>query len=217
MIDHDLYQALEDIKTLANITEDIDLWDSEGKECIKCNKYLKYDSFYNIKRSKDGKDYYCKDCRNDSTIESHFSRKDTPCSVEDCLKPHYAKSYCRTHYERVRKNGTTEARKAKNPELSRYVTALKYSVDLEWYQEKLQGACDCCGEKEKDVVLYIDHDHNCCNGDTTKYPVSCGDCVRGIVCPKCNSAIGHYDNGTIRKNNPLLPVIKEYINKYERA
>lgn len=35
----------------------------------------------------------------------------------------------------------------------------------------------------------IDHDHKCCPG--TK---SCGKCVRGILCPKCNKVLGLVDD-----------------------
>ena len=42
----------------------------------------------------------------------------------------------------------------------------------------------------------IDHDHNCCPGDH-----SCGDCVRGILCPDCNRGLGSFhDNIEFLKN-----------------
>jgi hypothetical protein len=49
--------------------------------------------------------------------------------------------------------------------------------------------CELCGErfattrrKERDCV--IDHDHHCC-----PRPFSCGRCIRGIVCHRCNSVV----------------------------
>lgn len=54
--------------------------------------------------------------------------------------------------------------------------------------------CDVCG---RDIVvratndgryiagLTVDHDHRCCPGSH-----SCGQCVRGFLCPACNSAAG---------------------------
>lgn len=33
------------------------------------------------------------------------------CSVEDCIKPYYAKCYCNMHYMRLLRNGTTEPRR----------------------------------------------------------------------------------------------------------
>jgi|SRR6187402_1016806 len=52
------------------------------------------------------------------------------------------------------------------------------------------GKCYTCGEwtgnrgagKRK---LSVDHDHSCCPG-----PISCGRCIRGLVCSPCNTLIG---------------------------
>lgn len=35
----------------------------------------------------------------------------------------------------------------------------------------------------------IDHDHACCPGEK-----SCGKCIRGVLCKKCNTAIGMLDD-----------------------
>ncbi len=34
--------------------------------------------------------------------------------------------------------------------------------------------------------LSVDHDHSCCNG-----PISCGQCVRGLLCSVDNKWLGH--------------------------
>ena len=53
-----------------------------------------------------------------------------------------------------------------------------------------QGGCAICGATSVDAGGYrngwhVDHDHSCCPGD-----VSCGRCLRGVLCARCNKMIG---------------------------
>lgn len=52
----------------------------------------------------------------------------------------------------------------------------------------IQGAtrpeCAVCRSQER---LCVDHDHGCCGGER---PTSCGKCVRGYLCYRCNTAEG---------------------------
>lgn len=42
---------------------------------------------------------------------------------------------------------------------------------------------------EDDRRIYVDHDHGCCPGEGR----SCGKCVRGLLCLRCNTALGHME------------------------
>lgn len=66
-----------------------------------------------------------------------------------------------------------------------------YGIDTTTYEkmlEKNNGGCYICGktQKENGKYLAVDHDHLCCNN----YKVSCGKCIRGILCDTCNRAVG---------------------------
>lgn len=61
------------------------------------------------------------------------------------------------------------------------------------------GCCAICGTTQPTKnggAWRIDHDHNCCSGD--KNSPTCGKCVRGILCARCNTALGGF------KDDPLL-------------
>jgi hypothetical protein len=52
----------------------------------------------------------------------------------------------------------------------------------DWMYESQDGACAGCMVPMPDAELQIDHDHSCC---PKKW--SCGRCVRGLLCGRCNS------------------------------
>lgn len=60
-----------------------------------------------------------------------------------------------------------------------------YGITPERFDEMLAaqgGRCAVCPETED---FTVDHDHSCCPGNR-----SCGNCIRGILCRKCNMALG---------------------------
>jgi hypothetical protein len=71
----------------------------------------------------------------------------------------------------------------------------KYGMEPEEYEALLasQGnACAICGTDTPvgRGTWHVDHDHACCptSGE------SCGDCVRGILCSRCNTALGGFQD-----------------------
>ena len=52
------------------------------------------------------------------------------------------------------------------------------------------GVCAACGGGGE---MTVDHDHSCCPGRLT-----CGRCVRGILCSRCNAAAGQLGDSHVR-------------------
>ena len=68
-------------------------------------------------------------------------------------------------------------------------------------------ACAACGSKttgSKD--WHTDHNHTCCPAGR-----SCGNCVRGILCDRCNRALGNVDD-SIEKLQTLIDYLKRTTN-----
>ncbi|MFJ2113048.1 endonuclease domain-containing protein [Streptomyces sp. NPDC087850] len=61
----------------------------------------------------------------------------------------------------------------------------KYGMTLEGYEDFVATQGGVCAICQKDEDLVVDHDHHCC--PTSE---SCGECIRGVLCRQCNSAIG---------------------------
>lgn len=70
------------------------------------------------------------------------------------------------------------------------------------------GRC-ICGEAfapGRNTCPHLDHDHKCC--PTIR---SCGRCLRGLLCPRCNRVLG-----SLKEDPRLLPVyMVEYLKRYE--
>ena len=75
-----------------------------------------------------------------------------------------------------------------------------YNITLEDYALILKEQNGCCKgclkhHSEFKTRLSVDHDHKCCSGG-----VSCGKCIRGIFCFKCNLIMrDDIDSATLRR------------------
>jgi hypothetical protein len=197
--------------------------EAEMKECVKCKQSKDLADFYNVTKEKDGKDYYCKYCRVGQSIKSHRGGNKKKCTVSECETNHYAKGMCRNHYTRMQRNGQLEYKKNVVIDGKTYkygdiqITYMRksqikstYNLDYDTYLEMAKDGCNICGQFTE-RHLQVDHDHNCCNGYK-----SCGECVRGIVCNRCNQTIAKYDSRKIRLDHPLYEKVKEYVDEHNR-
>lgn len=82
-----------------------------------------------------------------------------------------------------------------NPEKIRANSLRDFHLTVEQYNALLAkqgGVCAICKKPETRTVkgkvsnLAVDHDQSCC-AESSK---SCGKCIRGLLCYRCNTAIG---------------------------
>lgn len=67
-----------------------------------------------------------------------------------------------------------------------------YSLTADDYSAMLSaqgGVCAICKRPPTTKRLAVDHDHSCCPGEVT-----CGKCVRGLLCDDCNWWLGLVDD-----------------------
>lgn len=96
----------------------------------------------------------------------------------------------------------------RNPDAARnYQLKYRFGITADQYDELLeqqQGKCALCGtECQTGRRLAVDHDHTCCPNRRG----GCGRCVRGLLCVKCNTWLGAYEQG-----DPPMTV-EQYLSK----
>lgn len=103
--------------------------------------------------------------------------------------PEQSKKYRQGHHQKMARNrGETMS------EYNRRNSLKKYGITPEQYDRLLElqdGKCAICRKERLDggKNFHIDHDHSCCSGLMT-----CGRCIRGILCSKCNAGIGMFSD-----------------------
>lgn len=85
----------------------------------------------------------------------------------------------------------------------------------EYMLDEQDHRCQICGRRESGIantrnavrVLAVDHDHSCCDGVD-----ACGKCVRGLLCTRCNTGIGMFDDNIDHLTSAIA-----YLIKYEKV
>ena len=65
------------------------------------------------------------------------------------------------------------------------------------FNQMLEGqkhACAMCSTPfEEGVRVCVDHDHACCPKQVKATAKTCGKCIRGLLCFRCNTALGYVE------------------------
>ena len=107
--------------------------------------------------------------------------------------PQQKRSYYQRNRDRILKQN--KQRFLTYPEVRRGIARachlkVMYNTTREAFEALLAkqgGCCAICGTAEPGGkgTWQVDHDHSCCAGRK-----SCGKCIRGLLCVRCNTALG---------------------------
>lgn len=136
---------------------------------------------------------------------------DGPCSFDECPSRSVARGLCGSHYEMHRTGEELRPLRYYGTGLTPRAYALRanYNISVADYDAMLTaqgGVCAVCGNRcSSGKALAVDHDHACC----PESGKSCGKCVRGLLCAKCNTGIGH-----LRDSADALRAAADYLDNY---
>jgi hypothetical protein len=51
----------------------------------------------------------------------------------------------------------------------------------------------CFAPFEEGVRICVDHDHACCPKQVKATAKTCGKCIRGLLCFRCNTSLGYVE------------------------
>ena len=174
------------------------------KQCTKCFKTKPHSDFHKKKQINDGYAYHCKLCVKAYDMKEHDATRVLPRKLQGAL---VHCRYCKTYLDRSNfsKNLTYCNACSKlvghSGNLKKYGLSMDDYMDLEESQNKL---CAICNKQEQSRKrLSVDHDHSCCPGVT-----SCGKCIRGLICFRCNTALG-----MVEDSKETLQSMIKYLSK----
>lgn len=171
------------------------------QKCSRCKK-MKNESYFH-KGSNNGYSSYCKPCAseyNKTKVRRKHRRVYSDNRKMECRTCGTIKA--KSEYPKGRlscKSCISHSAFIRNIES-------KYGITYEQWKQMhdFQGnVCAICARKEK---LLVDHDHSCCAG-----PKSCGKCVRGLICFKCNVTLG-----MVSDSKDVLSRMVAYLDSFKR-
>lgn len=179
--------------------------DPINKVCGRCEQSKLRSEYSNDSKRRDGKYSYCKEC----VREYHGQQRRVAAE-------HSKNEYNRLRYHRIKRELGSEL--VTNTMRSNHLRA-KYGLTPEAYQAMFDaqgGRCGICqvhhsettdiGRGGKRVHFAVDHDHSCCPGK-----ISCGKCLRSLLCRSCNTGIGLF-----KDDAELLARAVEYLGQHAR-
>lgn len=122
----------------------------------------------------------CKDCGCEKSLNDFYTS-----TKGKFGRSSYCKE-CELHRNKQYRLAWNQEKKTK---YSRNSVLRKFNISSQRFEEILEEQefrCAICKVSQEDLTrnFAVDHDHSCCPGDN-----SCGNCVRGLLCHRCNTGI----------------------------
>lgn len=198
----------------------------ETKTCTSCKQSKLLEEFQKAKGYRDGYKTWCKACCYQRTcvewrkanpekaraINNRSAKRENAPAVRKAWRNSVAeetgKAYDHDYMIEWRKRQVEQ-----NPDFF-WESFIKgaYKMSREDYEARLakqNGGCAICGgQNTEHKKLAIDHDHACCPGQKK----SCGKCVRGLLCSRCNHMLGH-----AKDNIKILEYAILYLKQYKKV
>lgn len=142
----------------------------EVKKCTLCAEVKPVSNFSRLGATKSGYRARCKDCQRAYGFQ--YNRR------PEVVERRRGFDAARDRYQ-----APTDTRR------SRLWT--QFRMTPEQYEARLEGQGGRCAICKTDTPggtgsFHVDHDHLCCPGKK-----SCGECVRGLLCTRCNLLLGY--------------------------
>lgn len=172
--------------------------------CRRCLVKKPIIDFHKDKSRKDGASAYCKPCKS-ITDKMYISADPKRIEKRKQRSREWQKNNPKQYKETMQKWKKNNLEKKWQLDKKSHLWT-HYRLTIEDYStmfDEQGGVCLICKNARK---LIVDHDHSCCENKLT-----CGNCVRGLICNQCNLIVGIIEN-----NHDIIEYSKKYINKYKK-
>lgn len=153
----------------------------ETKACFKCHVVKPLSEYHKRAARPDGRYHICKECRKPITAAYHKENREERLAKMRVWRDDH-------HTERLAYMREDALKRNYHLTLAEYMALHDAQGGLCFLCGKPETAREWRGEK-KPKMLAVDHDRRCCPGAR-----SCGKCVRGLLCFKCNRDLAIVDN-----------------------
>lgn len=122
----------------------------------------------------------------------------------------YCSKLCRDRHSRIltqQRRRTTPDTRARDRDMQ---IRRKYGITAEQFEQMFSTQLGRCAICMMPLIegkgTCVDHDHSCCDG-----PVSCGPCVRALLCGSCNGGLGFFNDDVV-----VLQRAIEYVQQHSK-